>query len=140
MRMTAACLAVAVLFACGGPPPPLVEERYAGTWSGRSMITPGDTGIPWNMVLSVADSELAGTLTFTGTSLVPVGVRTLSAAESTLIQEVGPYYSPTAKAEVMTQATARLTSDSTMDGSFVMRRTAGGDSIMGTYRARRLRQ
>lgn len=140
MRKIPACLAVAVLLACGGPAPPLVEDRYVGTWSGRSMLSPADTGIPWNMVLSVADSELAGTLTFAGTSLVPVGVRTLSVAESTLVQEIGPYYSPTAKAEVLTLATARLTSDTSIDGSFVMRPTAGGDSIMGTYRARRLRQ
>jgi hypothetical protein len=117
-----------------------VEERYVGTWDGRSMLAPGDTGVPWSMVLSVADSELAGTLTFSGTSLVPVGIRTVALTESTLVQEVGPYYSPTAGAEVMTRASARLTSDSTIEGSFVMQPTAGGDTIAGTYRAQRMKR
>ena len=138
MRTSAAFLAVSLGLACGEPPAPPVAERYAGSWAGRSMVASSDTGTPWSMVLSVADSELAGTLTFTGTSLVPVGIRTISVTESTLVQEVGPYYSPTAKAEVVTRASATLTSDSTLEGLFIMLPAAGGDTIVGTFRAKRM--
>ncbi len=135
MRPTVPILLLAL--GCAGEPPPPVAERFAGTWEGRSRVAAGDTGTPWSMVLSVADSVLAGALTFTGTSLVPVGVHTVAMTESTLVQEIGPYYSPTAKTEVTTRASATLTSDSTLEGLFIMLPAAGGDTIVGTYRAKR---
>jgi len=54
------------------------------------------------------------------------------------VNEIGPYHSPTANADVVTVTTGKLRGDS-LNGTFEMRPASGGNAIMnGTFRTRRV--
>lgn len=122
------CLAL-VLSACAKEKPsapPTPAAKYAGTWEGRSFQSPTDTGITWTTAMSIGtDGKLSGSLTFTGTNLPPVPIQTLELTDSTVLQDAGPYTSPTAKTEVVTREQGHIAGDS-LWGTFVMLPTKGG--------------
>ena len=73
-------------------------ELYAGTWEGWSVRSGSDSGIPFSMQMTAsAEGALSGTLSFTGLSTPPVALRTIELTDSTILFEIGPYQSPTAK-------------------------------------------
>ena len=113
-------------------------QKYAGTWEGRSYRSSTDTGIPFRIVASVAsDGTLRSTLTFTGITAPPIPIRTRQVTDTSLVDEIGPYHSPTANAEVVTTSTGKLRGDS-LSGTFEMRPAGGGNVIMtGTFRTKR---
>jgi len=54
------------------------------------------------------------------------------------VNELGPYHSIVAKADVVTTATGRVRGDS-LNGTFEMRPAGGGNVIMtGTFRSKRV--
>ena len=114
-------------------------QKYAGTWEGRSYRSSTDTGTPFRIVASVAsDGTLRSTLTFTGISAPPIPIRTRQVSDTALVDEIGPYHSPTANADVVTTANGKLRGDS-LNGTFEMRPAAGGNPIMsGAFRTRRV--
>jgi hypothetical protein len=111
---------------------------HGGTWIGRTFRSDADTGIAWTNVVNVMpDSSLTGSLRFAeGGRGGPVAVTYLQMTDSTTVQELGPYYSPTVKAEVMTRVEARVSGDS-MWGNYEMRPTKGGAPIRGRLAAKR---
>jgi hypothetical protein len=135
--------------------------KYAGTWEGRSFVSPADTGIPWTSTSNVAAAgTLSGTVTFTGSKLPPVAIQMFEITDSTAIQDIGPYTSLTSKAEVMTRVEGRVAGDSawgtfvtlpTQGGlvtpgmssaqwkNFEVRPTAGNEPVRGTFVAKRRR-
>jgi hypothetical protein len=120
----------------GGP-----AQKYAGTWEGRSFRSASDTGIPWRIVTAVVqDGSLRGTMTYTSITAPPVPIRARDVSDSAVVNELGPYYSIVAKADVVTIATGRVRGDS-LNGTFEMRPVAGGNPIMtGTFRSKRVTQ
>lgn len=116
-------------------------QKYAGTWEGRSYRSASDTGTPFQIVAGVAaDGTLRSTLTFTGVAAPPVPIRARQVSDTSLVNEIGPYHSPTANADVVTTATGRLRGDS-LNGTFEMRPAGGGNPIVsGTFRSRRVVQ
>jgi hypothetical protein len=111
---------------------------HGGTWMGRTFRSDADTGIAWTNVVNVMpDSSLTGSLRFAeGGRGAPVAVTYLQMTDSTAILELGPYYSPTVKAEVMTRVEARVRGDS-MWGNYDMRPTKGGAPTRGRLAAKR---
>src|SRR2546425_7665820 len=65
------------------------------------------------------DGSLRGTLTFTSITAGPVPIRVRNITGSKLVQELGPYHSPTLKRDVVATSTAELK----------------GDSLTGDYRS-----
>lgn len=134
--MRALCCALVVLAACARESAQTPAQRFAGTWEGRSFRSAADTGVPWTVTLTVGtDGQLSGSLTFAGGS-ASVPIRVVEVTDSTIVQELGPYVSRTANAEVMTRSEGKLVEDSLV-GIFEMRPTAGGEPIRGTYGAHR---
>jgi len=75
----------------GGP-----SQQFVGTYEGRSYRQAADTGIPWRTIMSIApDGSLRGTLTFTTIKAGPVPIRVREVTGTKLVQELGPYHSPT---------------------------------------------
>lgn len=136
--LLAVCL---VLVACGpaeraASGAESLAARYAGTWAGRSFLAAGDTGVMWTMVTQVDTAgNLVGSLTFPG-GPAAVPVRTVELTDSMAVQELGPYHSPTADAEVVTRTQMRVAGDSVW-GTFQMRPTAGGDAVRGRFAGKR---
>ena len=114
-------------------------QKYAGTWEGRSYRSASDTGTPWRIVTAVApDGSLRGTLTYTSVTAPPVPIRARDVSDSAVVQELGPYHSITAGADVVTIATGKVRGDS-LNGTFEMRPAAGGNAIMsGNFRSKRV--
>lgn len=114
-------------------------QKYAGTWEGRSFQSASDTGTPIQVVAHVAqDGTLRSTLMFTTVRVAPVPIRAREVTDTSLVNEIGPYHSPTANADVVTTATGKLHGDS-LNGTFEMRPAGGGNAIMtGTFRTRRV--
>src|SRR5467141_5433393 len=84
-------------------------HKYAGTWEGRSFRSASDTGTTWRIVTAVVqDGSLRGTMTYTSVTAPPVPIRARDVSDSAVVNELGPYHSIVAKAEVVTTATARL--------------------------------
>jgi len=114
-------------------------QKYAGTWEGRSYRSSTDTGTPFRIVAGVGpDGSLRSTLTFTqlGGPLIPIRARQVT--DTSLVNEIGPYHSPTANADVVTTTTGKVRGDS-LNGTFEMRPASGGNPIMsGTFRTRRV--
>lgn len=111
---------------------------FTGRWEGRSYRSESDTGVAWTNVVTVgADGNPVGSLTFKGSDMAPVSARTIEITDSTLVTELGPYTSPTAKAEVTTRTEGRVRGDS-LWGTFEMTPTKDGDQIRGTFRAKRV--
>jgi hypothetical protein len=113
--------------------------KYAGTWEGRSFRSASDSGTPWRIVTAVVqDGSLRGTMTFTSVSAAPVPIRTRDVSDTGVVNELGPYHSPAANADVVTIATGKVRGDS-LNGTFEMRPAAGGNTIMsGTFRSKRV--
>jgi hypothetical protein len=117
----------------GGP-----GQKFVGTFEGRSYRQAADTGIPWRTILSIApDGSLRGTLTFTSITAGPVPIRVREVTGSKLVQELGPYHSPTLKRDVIATSTAQLKGDS-LTGDYELRPSEGGEVLLkGTFRAKR---
>jgi len=104
-------------------------QKYAGTWEGRSVQTGMDSGVTWTSQITATDAgTVSGTLAFTGLGMPPVEVRTIELSDSMIVFEMGPYESPTAKAEVITRSEGRVSGDS-LWGTFVMLPTRGGGVV-----------
>jgi hypothetical protein len=139
---TLLCAAV-VLTACapgeksGLPAGP--AQKYAGTWEGRSYRSASDTGIPWRIVsMVVQDGSLRGTMTYTSITAPPVPLRAREVSDTAVVNELGPYHSIVANADVVTTATGKVRGDS-LNGTFEMRPAGGGNAIMsGTFRSKRI--
>lgn len=114
-------------------------QKYAGTWEGRSFRSSSDTGTPFRIVAHVADDgTLRATLMFTTVHAPPIPIRAREVNDTVLVNEIGPYHSPTANADVVTRTTGKLRGDS-LNGTFEMRPAAGGNAIMtGTFRTARV--
>ncbi len=114
-------------------------QKYAGTWDGRAYHSESDTGTPYRIVSSVAeDGSLRGTLMFPQGSEPPIPVRARQVSDTVLVNEMGPYQSPTAHRRVRTTTTGRLYGDS-LNGTFQMLPADGGSAIMsGTFRSKRV--
>ncbi len=114
-------------------------QKYAGTWEGRAFHSESDTGVPYRIVSSVAqDGSLRGTLSFLSVSAPPIPVRAREVSDTMLIDEAGPYQSPSAHRLVVTTTNGRLHGDS-LNGTFQMRPAEGGAAIMsGTFRSKRV--
>ena len=119
--------------------PAAPAQKYAGTWEGRSYRSASDSGTPFRIVASVAaDGTLRSTLTFTGITAPPIPIRARQVTDTSLVDETGPYHSPTANQDVVTTATAKLRGDS-LNGTFEMRPAGGGSAIMnGAFRTKRV--
>jgi hypothetical protein len=77
-------------------------------------------------------------MTYTSVSAPPVPIRARDVSDSAVVNEIGPYHSLAANADVVTTATGRLRGDS-LNGTFDMRPAAGGKAIMtGTFRSKRV--
>ncbi|HWP36012.1 MAG TPA: hypothetical protein VNL18_00520 [Gemmatimonadales bacterium] len=101
-------------------------DRYAGTWDGVSFRAGSDSGISWtSQMAATAEGTVTGTLTFSGMEAAPIELRTIELSDSMIVFEMGPYESPTARAEVITRSTGRVVGDS-LWGTFEMLPTAGG--------------
>jgi len=104
-------------------------EKYAGTWEGRSVQAGSDSGVTWTSQLTAtAAGAVAGTLAFTGLGTPPIDVRTIELSDSIIVFEIGPYQSPTAKAQVITRSEGQVSGDS-LRGTFVMLPTQGGGVV-----------
>lgn len=116
-----------------------LAQKYAGTWEGRSFRSSSDTGTPFRIVAHVADDgTLRSTLLFTTLPAPPIPIRARQVSDTSLVNEIGPYHSPTANADVVTVASGKLRGDS-LNGTFEMRPASGGNAIMnGTFRTRRV--
>ena len=116
-------------------------HKYAGTWEGRSFRSESDTGTPIRIVAHVAqDGTLRSTLLFTTVQAPPIPIRARAVTETSLVNDIGPYHSPTANADVVTTTIGKLFGDS-LNGTFLMRPAAGGNAIMnGTFRTKRVTQ
>jgi hypothetical protein len=132
--LVAACAPADKSRATAGP-----AQKYAGTWDGRSYRSESDTGTPFRIVASVAeDGTLRGTLMFTQVEAPPIPVRARQLSDTALVDEIGPYQSPTAHRRVVTTTTGRLHGDS-LNGTFEMRPAEGGNAIMnGRFRSKRV--
>jgi hypothetical protein len=97
---------------------------------------PGDTGLAWRAVMSVAqDGALVGSLTLAvGGPAVPL--TTLRVTESTLVQRIGPYFVPSLDAPVTTRLAGFLSADS-LTGTYTTEPETSLDSIVGTFVAHR---
>jgi hypothetical protein len=127
---TLLCLAFLVV-ACAreAPPPANPAEQYAGTWDGRSMRTGSDSGVSWTSEMTATPTgTVSGTLTFSGPDTIRIEMRTLELTDSVIVFEMGPYQSPTAKAQVITRSTGQVSGDS-LWGTFVMLPTTGGGVV-----------
>jgi hypothetical protein len=86
------------------------------------------------------DGTLRSTLLFTTGQAPPIPIRAREVTETLLVNDIGPYHSPTANADVVTTTTGKLFGDS-LNGTFLMRPAAGGNAIMnGTFRTKRVTQ
>lgn len=114
-------------------------QKYVGTWEGRSYRQAADTGIPFRTIMAITpDGSLRGTLTFTGITAGPVPIRVRELKDGKVVQELGPYHSPTADKDVVSRSTGELKGDS-LTGTFEMRPVGGGAVILsGTFRAKRV--
>jgi hypothetical protein len=74
--------------------------------------------------------RVSGSLTFSGTTRPPVPIRILELTDSTVLQDLGPYVSPTANTEVVTRTTGHIAGDS-LWGTLVMLPTQGGKVTPG---------
>ena len=140
--MRAVCCAALVAVACAPgekPRPAGPAQKYAGTWEGRSFRSSSDTGTPFRIVAHVADDgTLRSTLLFTTVPAPPIPIRARQVSDTSLVNEIGPYHSPTANADVVTVTSGKLRGDS-LNGTFEMRPAGGGNAIMnGTFRTRRV--
>src|SRR5881275_344680 len=91
-------------------------HKYAGTWGGRSFRSASDTGTPWRIVTAVAPDV----------------------SDSAVVNEIGPYHSIIANADVVTTTTGKVRGDS-LNGIFEMRPAGGGNVIMsGNFRSKRV--
>src|ERR1035437_7190513 len=102
------CLALVVAACAKEKPstPPTPAQKFAGVWEGRSFRTPTDTGVAWAITMALDTAgNVSGSLTFTGTTRPPVPVQILELTDSTVLQDLGPYTSPTANVEVVTRTT-----------------------------------
>jgi hypothetical protein len=139
---TLLCAAV-VLAACApgdkGRAPAGPAQKYAGTWEGRSYRSASDTGVPWRIVTAVVqDGSLRGTMTYTSLNAPPVPIRTREVSDTGVVNELGPYHSIAANADVVTTTTGKVRGDS-LNGTFEMRPAAGGIVIMsGNFRSKRV--
>ena len=111
---------------------------HGGVWEGRAYRTDVDTGTRWtNTVNVMPDSSITGSLRFAAGAKGPaVAVTYLQLTDSSSVQELGPYYSPTAKTEVMTRVEAHVRGDSSW-GTYEMTPTKGGQPERGRFSARR---
>jgi len=115
-------------------------QKYVGTFDGRSYRSASDTGTPFRLIAAVAsDGTLRGTLWFTDIPAAPpIPVRTRQVSDTGLVDEIGPYHSPTANRDVVTTTTGKLRGDS-LNGTFEMRPPGGGTPIMrGAFRSKRV--
>ena len=114
-------------------------QKLVGTWEGRSYRQAVDTGIPWRTITSVApDGSLRGTLMFTGITAGPVPIRVRAVTGSKVVQELGPYHSPTLDRDVISMSTGEFKGDS-LTGDFEARSVEGGEVLLkGTFRAKRV--
>ena len=140
MRTAVYATLVAVACAPGEKPRPAgPAQKYAGTWEGRSFRSSSDTGTPFRIVAHVADDgTLRSTLLFTTLQGPPIPIRARQVSDTALVNEIGPYHSPTVNEDVVTRTTGKLFGDS-LNGTFEMRPAAGGNPIMnGTFRTKRI--
>lgn len=124
----------------GADGPATPAQKYAGTWEGRAFHSESDTGTPFRIVSSVAqDGTLRSTLTLLSvTTPEPIPVRARAVSDTTLVDETGPYQSPSTHRLVVTTTTGRLHGDS-LNGTFQMRPAEGGATLMsGTFRSKRI--
>jgi hypothetical protein len=139
--MRRAFCAALVVAACGSrdSTPASPAQKYAGTWEGRSFRSESDTGTLIRIVAHVAqDGTLRSTLLFTTVQAPPIPIRARDVSDTLLVNDIGPYHSPTANADVVTRTTGKLFGDS-LNGTFEMRPATGGNAIMkGTFRTRRV--
>jgi hypothetical protein len=121
--------------AAGGGP----GQNLVGTWEGRSYRDASDTGIPWRSIIARApDGTIRGTLMFTDIVAGPVPIRVREVSGSKVVQELGPYHSPSVDRDVISKATGAMQGDS-LTGSYEMRPAEGGDVIRtGTFRAKKV--
>jgi hypothetical protein len=120
----------------GAPAGP--ARKYAGAWDGRAFHSEADTGTPFRIVSSVAeDGSLRGTLMFPQVPEPPIPVRARQVSDTMLVNEIGPYQSPSAHRRVLMTTLGRLHGDS-LNGTFEMRPAEGGNIILsGTFRSKR---
>ena len=139
---TLLCAALAVAACAPGEKKsaaPAAAQKYTGTWEGRSYRSASDTGVPYRVVMAlVADGSLRGTLTYTSVTAPPVAIRVREFSDTSLVQELGPFFSQVAKRDVVARAVGRVTGDS-LSGTFELRAPEGGDVIMsGTFRTKKV--
>jgi hypothetical protein len=140
---TLVCTALVVAGCAPGDKPRVASgpaQKYAGTFDGRSYRSASDTGTPFRLIAAVAsDGTLRGTLWFTDVAPAPpIPVRTRAVSDTGLVDEIGPYHSPTANRDVVTTTTSKLRGDS-LNGTFETRPPGGGAVIMrGAFRSKRV--
>src|SRR5437870_5820451 len=84
------------------------------------------------------DGSLRGTLTYTSVTAPPIPIRARDVSDSAVVNEIGPYHSITANADVVTTTTGKVRGDS-LNGTFEMRPAGGGNVIMtGNFRSKRV--
>ena len=143
MRSWFCAALVAVACASGeqarAPDAARAPQKYSGTWEGRAFHSESDTGVPFRIVSSVGqDGTLRGTLSFLSVASPPIPVRAREVSDTMLVDEAGPYQSPSARRLVVTTTSGRLHGDS-LNGTFQMRPAEGGATIMsGTFRSKRV--
>src|SRR5256884_5931435 len=77
-------------------------------------------------------------LTYTSVTAPPVPIRARDVSDSAVVNEIGPYHSITANADVVTTTTGKVRGDS-LNGTFEMRPAGGGNVIMsGNFRSKRV--
>ncbi|HEU5260137.1 MAG TPA: hypothetical protein VFU41_01810 [Gemmatimonadales bacterium] len=118
---------------------PSSAQKYVGTWEGRSYRSASDTGVSYQVVMAlVADGSLRGTLTYPGSTLPPAPIRVREFSETSIVQELGPFYSRLANREVVARAVGQVQGDS-LNGTFELRPPEGGEVLLtGTFRAKRV--
>ncbi len=142
----------AVLLAVACRPAPLMDVNatppfqpdarlvpmLTGTWEGRSYRSENDSGVPWTLIQNESMGVIVGRLSFTGSLIVPAEVKLIDATDSTVTSLIGPYYSPTIGAEVVTRVEGRHDGDR-LWGTFYARPVTGGKTVRGRFEARRVK-
>lgn len=118
-------------------PEPRLAELYTGTWHGVSWRDGSDLAMPWTLVQRAElDGSIVGLLTFDGLTIPPADVKLVEATDSTYAALIGPYFSPTVGADVVTRV-AGTTNGNRIVGTWSAHPVAGGKTTNGRFEATR---
>lgn len=138
--LVSACRPAAV-YDVNATPPVRPEARlaaiYTGTWHGVSWRDGSDLAMPWTLVqYAELDGSIVGRLTFDGLTIPPAEVKLVEATDSTYAALIGPYFSPTVGADVVTRVTGTTRGDRIV-GTWSAHPVAGGRTTNGRFEATR---